>query len=198
MLKMDLKRTGVALCVVVVSLLLLNVGCGKKKPPDTAPKLPPPVTTPPPTTDVSPPPPTRPDTGPTEPERPQDLASIQADFERQGLIGDVYFDFDQYNIRNDAQDRLRRNAEFFRSAEGRKYTYTIEGHCDERGTNEYNIALGQRRAASTLDYLTSMGVDRGSFKSISYGEERPVCTENTESCWQRNRRAHFVISGRVN
>ncbi|RMH22078.1 MAG: peptidoglycan-associated lipoprotein Pal [Acidobacteria bacterium] len=134
----------------------------------------------------------------TEAPRPKDLSELQDEFERQGLIGDVFFDFDKYELRADARDRLAKNAEFFNSEEGRKYTYTIEGHCDERGTNEYNIALGQRRASSALDYLTSLGVDRERFKTISYGEERPVCTESTEACWQRNRRAHFVLSGRVN
>lgn len=196
MLNLDPKRVGVALCVLIVPLLL-TVGCKKQKPQPTPPP-PPVVTPPPPTTEVPPPPPARPDTDPTEPMRPRDLADIQTDLERQGLIGDVYFAFDQYDLRSDARMRLQKNAEFFNSDEGRKYTYTIEGHCDERGTNEYNIALGQRRAATTVDFLTSMGVDAQRFKTISYGEERPFCTDSNESCWQRNRRAHFVITGRVN
>ena len=74
-------------------------------------------------------------------------------------------------------------------------TVTVEGHCDERGTVEYNLALGERRAQSTYDYLVSLGVAASRFKTISYGEERPFCTESNEACWQKNRRARFVISG---
>ena len=70
---------------------------------------------------------------------------------------------------------------------------TIEGHCDERGTNEYNLALGERRANAAQSYLVSLGVGQARLRTLSYGEERPVCTESTEGCWQRNRRAHFVI-----
>ena len=74
--------------------------------------------------------------------------------------------------------------------------FTIEGHCDERGTNEYNIALGQRRAAAAKDYIVSLGVEDARLRTISYGEERPFCTESDEACWQSNRRAHFVATGR--
>ena len=75
---------------------------------------------------------------------------------------------------------------------------TIEGHCDERGTNEYNLALGARRAGSARDYVTSLGVAGARIRSISYGEERPQCTSTTESCWAMNRRAHFIVTGRTN
>jgi peptidoglycan-associated lipoprotein len=74
--------------------------------------------------------------------------------------------------------------------------FTIEGHCDERGTNEYNIALGQRRASAAKDYIVSLGVEDSRLRTISYGEERPFCTESNEGCWQQNRRAHFVATGR--
>jgi peptidoglycan-associated lipoprotein len=72
----------------------------------------------------------------------------------------------------------------------------IEGHCDERGTNEYNLALGERRANAAKDYLASLGVDAARVKTVSYGKERPVCTEATESCWAKNRRAHLVITAK--
>ena len=75
---------------------------------------------------------------------------------------------------------------------------TIEGHADERGTNEYNLALGDKRANAVRDYLTSLGVDAGRLRTLSYGEERPVCTESEESCWSQNRRGHMVITGRAN
>ena len=72
----------------------------------------------------------------------------------------------------------------------------IEGHCDERGTNEYNLALGERRAKSTMNYLVSQGIQASRITIISYGEERPVCTEKTEECWAKNRRAHFLVKPR--
>ena len=80
----------------------------------------------------------------------------------------------------------------------RQFMVTIEGHADERGTNEYNLALGERRANAVSDYLGSLGVAGDRLRTISYGEERPVCTESDESCWSQNRRAHMVITGRAN
>jgi peptidoglycan-associated lipoprotein len=76
------------------------------------------------------------------------------------------------------------------------YLFTIEGHCDERGTNEYNLALGQRRATAAKDYVVSLGVAADLLRTISYGEERPFCRQSDESCWQQNRRAHFVVTGK--
>lgn len=130
-----------------------------------------------------------------EPERPKSLRDLQSEFERLGLLGDVFYDFDRYELRADARERLAKNAEFMKSEQGRKLSFTVEGHCDERGTNEYNIALGQSRGTTAVDYLISLGIDGGRFKTISYGEERPFCTESNEACWQKNRRARFVISG---
>ena len=112
-----------------------------------------------------------------------------------GLIGDVYFDFDRYELKSDARERLAKNAEFMKA--NPQFTFAIEGHCDERGTNEYNLALGDRRASSAKNYLSSLGISSSGVRSISYGEERPQCTESAESCWWRNRRAHFVITGRT-
>jgi peptidoglycan-associated lipoprotein len=108
-----------------------------------------------------------------------------------GLLGDVYFDFDRYALREDARARLARNAEFLRTRP--EFVVNVEGHCDERGTNEYNLALGERRAQAAREYLVSLGVDAGRLRSLSYGEERPLCAESGEGCWQRNRRAHFVL-----
>ena len=163
-----------------------------------------PVVTPPPpqTTEQAPTTDVAPDTTPAGPvdmveqAPPQSIQELQKELEQGGLIGDVFYDFDKYELRPEARARLEKNAMFMNSSDGRGLTFTIEGHCDERGTNEYNIALGQSRSTSALDYLISLGVDRGRIKTISYGEERPFCTESTEACWQRNRRARFVISGR--
>lgn len=127
----------------------------------------------------------------TEPELPTEVEELNRYLRDRGLIGDVYFEFDQADLRPEAREQLAQNAEWLR--ENPQYRATIEGHCDERGTNEYNLALGERRANSAQSYIVSLGVDENRLDTISYGEERPACTESSESCWQRNRRAHFVI-----
>lgn len=110
-------------------------------------------------------------------------------------VGDrVFFDFDKSDLRPDAIDTLNRQSDWM-SANG-SVTVAIEGHCDERGTIDYNLALGDRRAAAARNYLTSLGARMDNIKTISFGEERPVCNVSAESCWWRNRRAHFVITGR--
>jgi peptidoglycan-associated lipoprotein len=109
-------------------------------------------------------------------------------------LKDVFFDFDKYNIRPDAARTLEANANWLKSNPG--VDVLIEGHCDERGTNEYNLALGERRARSTMNYLVSHGIQARRLTIISYGEERPACREQNEGCWSRNRRAHFLTRGR--
>lgn len=123
-----------------------------------------------------------------------DLIEAQNYAESEGLLGDVYFDFDRSNLTSSARDRLAQNAEFMNS--NPEFTFTVEGHCDERGTNEYNLALGDRRANAALSFLVSLGVDASRLTAISYGEEQPQCTASGEGCWSQNRRAHFQISGR--
>jgi peptidoglycan-associated lipoprotein len=103
---------------------------------------------------------------------------------------DVYFQFDRYEIQPAQAKVLDSNARWLRS---NRDLVLIEGHCDERGTTEYNLALGERRAASTLNYLVSQGVAANRITIVSYGKERPQCSERTESCWQKNRRAHFLV-----
>lgn len=105
---------------------------------------------------------------------------------------DVYFDFDKSNLSPAAQDNLLLKAEWLRENPG--VTITIEGHCDERGTNEYNLALGDRRADSTKAFLVNLGISASRLTTISYGEERPVCTQQNEECWAKNRRANFVLN----
>ncbi len=106
-------------------------------------------------------------------------------------LKDVYFEFDRYNLRPDAREGLKANVEWLKA--NRSVRVEIEGHADERGTNEYNLALGARRTQAVKDYLTTLGVSLDRLSTISYGEELPVCREKTEECWQKNRRAHFVI-----
>ncbi len=108
-------------------------------------------------------------------------------------VQDAYFDYDKSNVRPDAQTVLTRNASALRSilSDFPSAVITIEGHCDERGSAEYNLALGDRRATSAREFLVDLGVSESRLRTISYGKERPQCTESNESCWQRNRRAHF-------
>jgi peptidoglycan-associated lipoprotein len=105
-------------------------------------------------------------------------------------VKDAYFDYDKADIRSDARDALSQTAQFLRSYP--QVRVTVEGHCDERGSTEYNLALGDRRAQAVKDFLVSLGITADRLDTVSYGKERPVCTEQNEACWQQNRRGHFV------
>jgi peptidoglycan-associated lipoprotein len=109
-------------------------------------------------------------------------------------LKDIYFAFDQYNITPSAQSTLRENAEWLRANPNAKVQ--VEGHCDERGTNEYNMVLGANRARATMEYLRSLGIDAGRMSTVSYGEELPLDTRHVEEAWAKNRRAHFNIVSR--
>jgi peptidoglycan-associated lipoprotein len=111
--------------------------------------------------------------------------------EESGLFADIQFDFDKYDIRSDAKPVLNDVASWLLKNPVAKLS--VEGHCDERGTNEYNLALGDRRAKSVRDFLIALGVASKRIEIVSYGEEKPECTEQTEECWAKNRRAHFVV-----
>ncbi len=106
---------------------------------------------------------------------------------------DIHFDFDKYNIRPDAAEILQRKAEWLKTHPD--VHLLVEGHCDERGTEEYNLALGERRANSTKQFLLNLGVDVSCMSTISYGEERPIDPRHNEEAWAKNRRAHFVLTG---
>ncbi len=107
---------------------------------------------------------------------------------------DAYFDYNQNEIRPDAREALTHDAELLRKifAQDPNFVVIIEGHCDERGSGEYNLALGDRRANAAHDFLVQLGIPAARLKTISYGKERPQCTEATEECWQKNRRAHLA------
>lgn len=102
----------------------------------------------------------------------------------------VHFDFDAYNIKSEYDGTMKGNADWLQKNKSTKLT--VEGHCDERGTAEYNIALGDRRAKSAKNYLQNLGVDSNRISTISYGKERPLCLQHDESCWWQNRRDEFV------
>jgi peptidoglycan-associated lipoprotein len=105
-------------------------------------------------------------------------------------VQDAYFDFNKADIRADARTALAKTAEFLRNYP--QVRATIEGHCDERGSTEYNLALGDRRAAAVKQYLVSLGISADRLSTVSFGKEKPFCTESNETCWQQNRRGHFV------
>jgi peptidoglycan-associated lipoprotein len=109
-------------------------------------------------------------------------------------LKDIFFDFDKYNIRPGDAKVLDANASWLK--ENGNQLLLIEGHCDERGTAEYNLALGERRAKAAMGYLVAQGVQANRITIISYGKERPSCTEHNEACWARNRRAHFLVKAR--
>jgi peptidoglycan-associated lipoprotein len=125
---------------------------------------------------------------------PQAPRPAPKEFMAVAALREVYFDFDKYDLRPDGAKTLDANATWLKS--NGNNLVLIEGHCDERGTNEYNLALGERRAKATMNYLVSQGIQANRITIISYGEERPVCTEKTEACWAKNRRASFLVKPR--
>ena len=116
------------------------------------------------------------------------------DFADTANLQDIHFDFDKAAIRPDAARLLDANAGWLRS--NGNMLVLVEGHCDERGTNEYNLVLGERRARATINYLIGQGIAQDRLSLVSYGEERPLCTEHNEACWAKNRRAHFRVKER--
>ena len=108
-----------------------------------------------------------------------------------GPLKDIYFDFDRYDLRPDARETLKANANWLKANPSARVE--IEGHCDERGTNEYNLALGAKRAQAAKDYLITLGIAKQRLSTKSYGEELPVCRENSEECWQKNRHDRFAV-----
>jgi len=106
-------------------------------------------------------------------------------------IKDAYFDYNKSDIRPDAQQALTADADFLKSHPS--MNFTIEGHCDERGSEEYNLGLGDRRASAAKTFLVNLGISASRITTISYGKDRPFCTESNEACYQKNRRAHLVL-----
>lgn len=181
------------------ALVLLAIGACKKAEPEPPPPPPPPpqvevVETP----DPVPPPPKPPVVTEYVPPWSEDIMEANEEVHGKGLLADVYFEFDKATLTDATRSQLGKNADFLKSRDGEDFVITIEGHCDERGTNDYNLALGDKRARAALDFLVSLGVSAGRFAvPISHGEERPQCTDSNEDCWQRNRRAYFRITDRM-
>ena len=174
--------------------LLAAMGCARRQKATTAPEAAPPAAI----AETVP----APGLGPEAPAAPApepdplagDLASVNEYLRRQGLLADVYFDYDRASLTDQGREQLARSAEVLRRYP--QFLVTLEGHCDDRGTPEYNLALGEKRAFTARDYLTSLGVTEERLHTVSYGEERPVCSDSDETCWRLNRRAHPVVTGR--
>ncbi len=167
-------RSVVCFCVLVVFALFLS-GCGcfmQAQKGETAP---------PPAPEVKAPAPEPPKEMPVQPPPPPPPPAA--------ALSDIQFDFDKYNIRTGDADILKKDMDWFKQNPGKKVR--IEGNCDERGTVEYNLVLGQKRADSAKSYLVGLGVDGALLNTVSYGKERPLCKEHNEECWAKNRNAHF-------
>ena len=135
----------------------------------------------------------RTDPGPTVEELPRDVDALNRYVHERGYIRDAFFGYDESTLSDDAQAALTSSANWLRA--NPQYSLLIEGHTDERGTEQYNLALGDRRANTARQYLTALGIDGGRLRTVSYGEERPFAQGSNESAWSQNRRAHLVIVG---
>ncbi len=183
-------RVSIRNLALLAACLVLAASC-KKKPPTTTPEAapPPPAAPEQPSTAPAPPAPAAPASGGDDVSS-ADLQTLNS----RGYLKDSFFDFDKYDLREDARTALAADAQWLKRYSS--IQVLVEGHCDSRGTEEYNLSLGQKRAASVKDYLVSLGLDGGRINTVSYGKTRPFCTDESESCWQQNRRGHFVITAK--
>ncbi len=184
---------------LVTVCLLLGLGaaaCAKKAPAALPPAPPPPPTAPAPPPAPIPPPPAAPAAPAPAPLSEDEIFARKtlAELNAERPLGDAFFDLDQSTVRDDARAGLQKNAEWMKRWSSTRIT--IEGHCDERGSAEYNLGLGDRRANSVKAYLVNLGVAADRVSIVSKGKESPFCTDSSESCWQQNRRGHFVITAK--
>ena len=179
-----------------VALSLTFAAC-KKNPPATTAAPPPPTPTAPATPPTPPPPPPPPVAPPAPSPLTEEQIFAQKSLEQLNAerpLGDVFFDLDEATIREDARGPLQKNADWMRRWASTRVQ--VEGHCDERGTAEYNLALGERRANAVKQYLVSLGIPADRIGVVSKGKEAPFCSESNESCSQQNRRGHFLIAAK--
>ena len=182
--------------VLVLSSVVAFAACHKKIAP-----APPPPPPPPPAATPAPPPPPPPPAAPAPAPTPRALTEDEI-FARKSVdelnsekpLDDVFFDLDKSDLRDDARNALQKDADWMKRWTGTQVT--VEGHCDSRGSSEYNLSLGSRRANAVKDYLVNLGVAGNRVTIVSKGKEQPFCSEEGESCWQQNRRGHFVITAK--
>jgi peptidoglycan-associated lipoprotein len=176
---------------------LTVAACGKKTPPAVIP-TPPPVAAPAPEP-TKPAPPPAPTPAPTPAPRALtedelfEKATVD-ELNKQGVLADAFFALDSVELNQQSRGTIQKNSEFMKRRMSTKIM--VEGHADSRGTNEYNLALAERRAGAVRDYLVSLGIAADRITIVSKGEEAPFCTEESESCWQQNRRGHFLFTAK--
>ena len=196
------KMSNIILTSMAMVLLVLAPACKSSKK-----KVPPPTTVPE-TTSAAPdiaPPPTPVETpvqqkdfvdetpAPMEETFPTDIEDLNKYVQNKGYIRDAFFNYDEATLDDAAQTALSTSATWLKAKEGASYDVLVEGHCDERGTEQYNLALGDRRANTAKDYLSTLGVDAGRIRTVSYGEERPFEEGHDDASMAQNRRAHIVL-----
>ena len=194
---MKLRRS-VLFSTIALLIVVSLASCSRRTPP---PAPPPPAPPPPAATPAPPPPPPPPAPKPAPAPAPRPLTEDEifakktlAELNAEMPLGDVFFDYDMSAIRADAQATLQTNTVFLRRWPSTRVT--IAGHADSRGTNESNLALGERRANAVRDYLVSLGIAGDRLLGVTRGEESPQCSDENEACWQRNRRGHFVFTAK--
>jgi peptidoglycan-associated lipoprotein len=186
-----------SVCAAVVLMVAVTGAACHRNPKPQPPAPAPAPAAPPPTTPAPPPPPPAapppaPAPAPTEAEIFRNKTLDQLNAEKP--LGDVFFALDSTDLGDEARGLLQKNVEWMK-----KWTTTkvmVEGHADSRGSNEYNLALGERRADAVRDYLVSLGLAADRLTIVSKGEEQPFCSEENEACWQQNRRGHFIITAK--
>jgi len=192
-----MNRLRAVLPIIALAATIVVAGCHKKVP-QAAPAPPPP-----PPAAVTPPPPPPPPAPPQAAAAPASAPLTEDEiFRRKSLdqlngerpLDDVFFDLDKSEIRPEARGALQKNSDWMKRWASTQIT--VEGHCDSRGSSEYNLALGSRRATAVKDYLVSLGVPTGRLTIVSKGKEQPFCNDENESCWQQNRRGHFVVTAK--
>jgi peptidoglycan-associated lipoprotein len=188
-------RRQISTIALSAALAVFVAGCHKKVP-AAAPVPPPP---PPPAAPRTPPPPPPPPPAAAPAPRPLSEEEIFArksvdQLNAEHPLEDAFFDLNKEELRDDAKPALQKDAEWLKK--WNSVVVTLEGHCDSRGSAEYNLGLGNRRATTVKDYLVSLGVPASRITAVSKGKEQPFCNEENESCWSQNRRGHFVITAK--
>ena len=197
------KFSNVVLMTLVLAMVIATPACRSKKKPVVTPNT---TSTDTRVPDVDPPPPL--DTNPsqtvtTEPDFvdetpreevfPADIEELNRYVQSKGYVRDAFYTYDESTLDDAAQSALTSSANWLKGREGAGYHLLVEGHCDERGTEQYNLALGDRRANTAKDYLVTLGINGGRIRTVSYGEERPFDDGHDDGAWGKNRRAHLVL-----
>ena len=194
---MKLRRNMSVMAIAVLIAVAAITGCSRRTPP---PAPPPPAPPPPPVVQQPPPPPPQPKPQPPAPPAAPPPLTDEQIYQKTPLdelsrqLSEVLFDYDQFSIRADQRAALQTNADWMRKRSTARVQ--VEGHADSRGTNEYNLALGERRANAVRDYMVGLGIAADRITIVSRGEESPSCTEDNDACHARNRRGRFAVTQR--